>query len=53
VEKQAVLEQLEPKTRLHYDRFRQCKSCGQIYWRGSHFDRMEKLCEYLAMPPQP
>jgi uncharacterized protein len=52
VEKQAVLEQLEPKTRLHYDRFRRCKSCGQIYWRGSHFDRMEKLYEYLAMPQQ-
>ncbi len=30
VEKQAVLERLEPKTRLHYDRFRQCKTCGQI-----------------------
>jgi uncharacterized protein with PIN domain len=52
VEKHEVLDQLEPKTKLHYDRFRQCKSCGQIYWKGSHFDRMEKLYEYLAMPLQ-
>ena len=49
VEKQAVLDRLEPKTKLHYDRFRRCKSCGQVYWKGSHFDRMEKLYESLTM----
>ncbi len=50
VDKEAVLEQLEPKTRLYYDRFRRCKDCGQAYWRGSHFNRMEKLCDYFAAP---
>jgi uncharacterized protein with PIN domain len=50
VDKQAVLHQLEPKTRKYYDRYRRCKNCGQTYWRGSHFSRMEKLCDYFATP---
>lgn len=48
VAKEAVLEQLEPKTRLYYDRFRRCTKCGQVYWKGSHFRRMKRLCEYFA-----
>lgn len=50
VEKETVLDQLEPKTKKYYERFRRCKVCGQAYWKGSHFDRMEKLCEYFAAP---
>lgn len=50
VDKQAVLHQLEPKTKMYYERFRRCKTCGQAYWKGSHFDRMEKLCDYFMAP---
>jgi len=50
VDKETVLDQLQPKTRQYYERFRRCKACAQAYWRGSHFKRMEKLCEYLATP---
>lgn len=53
VDKNEVLHQLEPKTKKYYDRFRRCKACGQAYWKGSHFNRMEKLCDYFATPPQP
>jgi len=53
VDKEAVLQQLEPKTKKYYARFRRCKACGQAYWKGSHFNRMEKLCDYFATPPQP
>ncbi|MBU1190267.1 MAG: Mut7-C ubiquitin/RNAse domain-containing protein [Gammaproteobacteria bacterium] len=45
VDKESVDHQLQPKTRQFYDRFRRCKDCGQAYWRGSHFERMERLCE--------
>lgn len=48
VDKAAVLAQLEPKTRQYYRRFRRCRDCGQAYWRGSHFRRMERLCEELV-----
>jgi hypothetical protein len=50
VDKQAVLHQLEPKTKKYYERFRRCKACGQAYWKGSHFNRMEKLCDYFMTP---
>jgi uncharacterized protein len=40
VPKEMVLEKLEPLTRLYYHEFRRCSKCGQIYWRGSHFDRL-------------
>jgi len=53
VDKEAVLPQLEPKTKKYYHRFRRCQDCGQAYWKGSHFNRMEKLCDYFAAPPDP
>lgn len=37
-----VIEQLEPLTRIHYKEFRRCSGCGQIYWAGSHFDKLKK-----------
>jgi uncharacterized protein len=40
VEKGEVIEKLEPLTRIHYDHFRRCTGCGQIYWQGSHFDKL-------------
>jgi len=41
VAKTDVFDRLEPKTKLYYDDFRICKYCDQIYWKGSHFRRME------------
>jgi uncharacterized protein with PIN domain len=41
VGKLEIIEQLEPLTKIHYDDFRCCSGCGQIYWRGSHFAKLE------------
>ncbi len=41
VPKADILDRLEPKTRLYYDDFQMCQDCGQIYWRGSHFAKLE------------
>jgi uncharacterized protein len=41
VEKAEVFDRLEPKTKQYYDEFHICEQCDQIYWKGSHFDRME------------
>ncbi|MGB9632934.1 MAG: Mut7-C RNAse domain-containing protein [Chloroflexaceae bacterium] len=43
VAKAEILEQLQPKTRRYYDEFWRCQVCGQIYWRGSHVQRMQEL----------
>lgn len=48
VDKAAIVDRLEPLTRRHYDRFRICADCGQIYWRGSHVQRIERLIEKVG-----
>lgn len=40
VKKQAIMDQLEPLTRKYYTEFHQCRDCGKIYWRGSHYEHM-------------
>jgi uncharacterized protein with PIN domain len=45
VAKAEIREKLPPMARAHYERFRRCARCGQIYWRGSHFERMERFLE--------
>jgi len=39
-----ILDQITELTQLHYKEFWICKNpdCSQIYWRGSHWERMEK-----------
>ncbi len=45
VSKEAVCHRLPPKTRRYYDEFRQCETCGQVYWKGSHYQRMRGFVE--------
>jgi uncharacterized protein len=45
--KEAVVDQLQPLTRLYYDDFKSCRQCGQFYWRGSHIARLEERVEVL------
>jgi len=47
VEKEKILERLEPLTRKYYSEFRICTSCAQIYWRGSHFSSLQDLIARL------
>ena len=49
VDKQAVMDRLEPKTRLYYNDFRQCVDCQRVFWRGSHFDKIEKWLKDLYL----
>jgi len=39
--KEKVIGQLEPLTKIYYEQFRRCTGCGQIYWSGSHFEKLE------------
>ena len=46
--KQSVIHQLKPRTKIYFDEFFKCSSCGKVYWKGSHFARMQKLIFELA-----
>ena len=50
VAKAKVIERLEPLTRLYFDEFSICPACNQVYWRGSHYERMQSLVDELAAP---
>ncbi len=41
ITKEEIIDRLAPKTKLYYDDFRICEKCNQIYWKGSHFKKME------------
>ena len=43
VEKEEVLQQLEPLTKKYFDKFRRCAQCHSIFWEGSHFERMQSF----------
>jgi uncharacterized protein len=42
-----VIEKLEPLTKNYYEEFRRCTGCGQIYWAGSHFSRLQRRLEKI------
>jgi uncharacterized protein with PIN domain len=45
VAKEQILHRLEPKTKRYFNDFQICSDCQQIYWRGSHF---QKLASFVA-----
>lgn len=52
VDKQAVLDRLEPKTRKYYETFYRCSACGKIYWEGSHVGNIRaRFREVMGQPP--
>ncbi len=47
ISKEEVIDRLEPLTRLYFDEFRICPACGQVYWKGSHFEHMQRMISSL------
>jgi len=45
VPKDMVVDEVPEATAVHYDRFWSCSGCGQVYWRGAHWKRIEKTLE--------
>ncbi len=45
VAKEAIIDQLPEKTKLEINEFHRCSCCGQIYWKGAHFERIQQFIE--------
>jgi uncharacterized protein len=43
VEKEEIIELLEPLTKKYFNKFFRCNSCKTIFWEGSHFDHMKSF----------
>jgi len=47
VRKADVINKLEPLTKIYYDQFRRCPKCGQVYWSGSHFEKLQARIQMI------
>jgi uncharacterized protein len=47
VAKENILDRLEPLTKRYYMDFRICPACGQIYWKGSHYEHMKEMIDRI------
>ncbi len=43
VDKADIVERLPYNTAKYYDEFHLCESCGQVFWKGSHYERMQEF----------
>ncbi len=50
VSKTDVEAELEPATSVYYQRFRRCRNCGRIYWRGSHMRGLRRQLQAMLSP---
>lgn len=49
VDKNQVADQLPPRTAEVFEDFYKCESCGKVYWKGSHYDRMKTIIDTLEI----
>jgi uncharacterized protein len=47
IPKESILERIPPKTRAYCDEFSQCRSCDKIYWKGTHYENMQKVLDSI------
>ena len=47
VQKEAIIDRLSAQTRQEYEEFQLCNDCDQIYWRGSHVERIEAWIQWV------
>lgn len=48
VEKAPLRQRLPARIYNSFSEFRQCRDCGHIYWRGSHYDKMQRFIAELS-----
>lgn len=48
VSKDDIIDRLPPKTQRYYNEFHRCRDCAQIYWKGTHYQRMQRFIEEVV-----
>lgn len=51
-DKSTVKEAVPPRVFEVYEEFFRCLTCGHIYWKGSHVDRVLKHLASILNPPE-
>ncbi len=50
--KEQVIKELAENTRKYFDEFTRCESCGKLYWKGSHFQKINSLIKKVCETPK-
>jgi uncharacterized protein with PIN domain len=53
VAKEIIIDRLEPKTKKYYHEFQLCQECGQIYWKGSHYEALRRFVDNIRHAVRP
>ncbi len=48
VDKEFILDRLQPLTQKYFNEFKICPDCQQIYWKGSHFEKMHMAIQSIV-----
>lgn len=48
IDKKTVLNMLQPGTLRTFDEYFRCVSCGKVYWKGAHYQRMKRILSELT-----
>jgi uncharacterized protein len=52
IEKERIIEQLEPLTKKYFNKFFRCTGCKTVFWEGSHFDHMNSFINTVRLSAQ-
>lgn len=47
IAKETIVDQLPESVQLQIDEFHRCQNCSQIYWKGSHYERLQNFVQSL------
>ncbi|GAK60052.1 hypothetical protein U27_07040 [Candidatus Vecturithrix granuli] len=50
VSKAEIFDRLPPLTQQHFDEFFHCEVCDVLYWKGSHYQRMQVFLQAASIP---
>jgi len=45
VDKQSIVDKLPETVRSRLDVFQRCQDCNRIYWKGSHYERLQQFID--------
>ncbi len=49
IQKETVMDRLQPLTQQYYEDFHICPNCSQIYWKGSHYEHMLSIIDQIGL----
>ena len=48
--KELISDRLPPETKQYFEEFSTCPACHRIYWKGSHYRRMQRFLAAVVLP---